>query len=362
MHNTTTNKFRHSRESGSPGVISPVVGWIPAFAGMTVFLGQRHFRLFGKILRRFAIVTLLLTVLAPAAAQDFPSKPITILCWSEAGSPVDFYARIMAKLLTRELGQNVVVENRTGADGIIAVNQLLRQPADGHTLLANTISLAALASEPTASFKPDDLQMIARSQLDPYGLVVPASIRFKTIDELVKYAHANPGQITVGGVFEMSAHRVAWEVFAEKARIKAVWVPFKGGGPALLAVAGGHVDIAATNPGNVKPFVTSGKVRVLAISAERRLADFPDVPTYKERGWNVVRYQWRGMMGKAGLPKPVLDRLLAAMQKAQQTAEWKSYLEQVTQLDGFMGPAEFQALLTKDIGEFLATKKKLGLL
>ena len=130
----------------------------------------------------------------------------------------------------------------------------------------------------------------------------------------------------------------------------------------LLAVAGGHVDIAATNPGNVKPFVASGKVRVLAISAERRLADFPDVPTYKERGWNVVRYQWRGMMGKAGLPKPVLDRLLAAMQKTQQSAEWKSYLEQVTQIDGFMGPAEFQALLQKDIGEFLATKKKLGLL
>lgn len=307
----------------------------------------------------FALVALQLRL---ALAQDYPARPVTILCWSEPGSPVDYYARIMARLMTRELGQNVVVENRTGGDGVIAVNQLLKQPADGYTLLANTISLAALASEPTATFKPEDLQMIARSQLDPYGLVVPAAIRFKTIDELVKYARANPGKITVGGVFEMSAHRVAWEVFAEKAGIKAVWVPFKGGGPALLAVAGGHVDIAATNPGNVKPFVASGKVRVLAISAERRLADFPDVPTYKERGWNVVRYQWRGMMGRAGLPKPVLDRLLAAMQKAQQSAEWKSYLEQVTQIDGFMGPAEFQALLQKDIGEFLATKKKLGLL
>ena len=313
-----------------------------------------------KLVCRIALMLCALPALA--AAQDFPNRPITILCWSEAGSPVDYYARIMAKLLTRDLGQNVVVENRTGADGIIAVNQLLKQPADGYTLLANTISLAALASEPTAPFKPDDLQMIARSQLDPYGLVVPASIRFKTIDELVKYAHSNPGKVTVGGVFEMSAHRVAWEVFADKVGIKAVWVPFKGGGPALLAVAGGHVDIAATNPGNVKPFIASGKVRVLAISAEKRLADFPDVPTYKERGWNVVRYQWRGMMGKAGLPKPVLDRLVTAMQKAQQSAEWKSYLEQVTQLDGFMGPVEFNALLLKDIGEFLATKKKLGLL
>lgn len=313
-----------------------------------------------KCLRVWAVFGLLLPALV--TAQDFPSKPITILCWSEPGSPVDYYARIMARLMTRELGQNVVVENRTGADGVIAVNQLLKQPADGYTLLANTTSLATLASEATATFKIDDLQMIARSQLDPYGLVVPASIRFKTIDELVKYARLNPGQVTVGGVFQMSAHRVAWEVFAETVKIKATWIPYKGGGPALTAVAGGHVDIAATNPGNVKPFIAAGKVRVLAISAERRLADFPDVPTYKEHGWNVVRYQWRGMMGKAGLPKPVLERIIAAMQKAQQAPEWKNYLEQVTQLDGFMGPVEFQALLLKDIAELRATKQKLGLL
>ena len=305
-----------------------------------------------------------LAVFAPAitAAQDYPSKPVTILCWSEPGSPVDYYARIMARLMARELGQNIVVENCTGADGLIAVNQLLKQPADGYTIMANTTSLATLVSEPTATFKPDDLQMIVRSQLDPYGLVVPASIPFKTIDELVKYARANPNKVTVGGVFQMSAHRVAWEVFAETAKIKATWIPYKGGGPALTAVAGGHVDVAATNPGNVKPFVASGKVRVLAVSSEQRLADFPDVPTYQERGWNVVRYQWRGMMGRAGLPKPVLDRLIATMQKAQQSPEWKTYLEQVTQLDGFMGPAEFQALLQKDVAELLSTKKKLGLL
>jgi putative tricarboxylic transport membrane protein len=312
-----------------------------------------------KMIRVFAVCAMCLPL--QAAAQDYPLKPITILCWSEPGSPVDIYARIMARLMGRELGQNMVVENRTGADGLIAVNQLLRQPADGYTIMANTTSLATLASEASATFKPDDLQLIARSQLDPYGLVVPASIPFRSIDELVKYARANPNKITVGGVFQMSAHRVAWEVFAETAKIKATWIPYKGGGPALTAVAGGHVDVAATNPGNVKPFVTAGKVRVLAISADRRLADFPDVPTYKERGWDVVRYQWRGMMTRAGVPKPALERLIAAMQKAQQTADWKSYLEQVTQLDGFMGPAEFHALLLKDIAELLATKKKLGL-
>ena len=315
-----------------------------------------------KKFRAAACALLALAVLPfSAAAQEYPVRPVTLLCWSEPGSPVDLFARAMSKLLTKEFGQNVIVENRTGADGIIMVNQLLKAPADGYTIATNTLTLASLFGEPNANFKPDDLQMITRSQIDPYGLIVPASIPFKTIDDFVKYARLHPQQFNVAGPFQMGSHRVAWEVFAEVAKIKVNWIAYKGGGPALLAVAGGHVDAAATNPGNAKPFIASGKVRVLAVSSDRRLADFPDVPTYKERGWNVVRYQWRGIMGRAGLPRPVLDRLVAAVQKAQQTAEWKAYLEQVTQLDGFMGPEGFRALLAKDIQELESVKKKLGI-
>lgn len=299
--------------------------------------------------------------LAVANAQQYPARPITILCWSAPGSPVDIYSRIMAKLLAAELGQNVIVENRTGGSGIIMINTLLRAPADGYTIAANTITLAALFSEPTATFKPDDLQMIARSQVDPYGLVVHTSTPFRTIDDLVAFARKKPDYINIGGVFVMSGHRVAWEVFQEAAGIKTTWVPYQGGGPALTAVAGGHVDAATTNPGNVKPMIAAGKVRVLAVSSDKRLEDFPDVPTYKERGWDVVRYQWRGVMAKAGVPKPVVDRLAAAMQKAQQAPEWKAYLKQVTQLDGFQAPDEFRAQLLKDMREMQSVKKKLGL-
>jgi tripartite-type tricarboxylate transporter receptor subunit TctC len=296
-----------------------------------------------------------------AHAQTYPSRTITMLCWSAAGSPVDIYARVMAKLLSAELGQGVVVENRTGGSGVIMVNTLLKAPADGYTVAANTITLATLFDEPTATFKPGDLQMIARSQVDPYGLIVHVSTPFKTIDDLVRFARRKPGFVNIGGPFTMSGHRVAWEVFSEMAKIKTSWVPYQGGGPALTAVAGGHIDAAATNPGNVKPLIDAGKVRVLAVSSDRRLDDFPDVPTYKERGWDVVRYQWRGMMARAGTPKPVVDRLAAAVQKAQQTTEWKNYLRQVTQLDGFQGPEPFRAQLIADMQEMAAVKKKLGL-
>ena len=297
----------------------------------------------------------------PVAAQLYPARPITILCWSAAGSPVDVYARTLAKLLSTELAQNVVVDNRPGGSGLVMVNTLLRAPADGYTIAANTITLAALFSEPNVTFKPDDLQMVARSQVDPYGLIVHTSTPFKTIDEFVAYARKKPGFLNVGGPFAMSGHRVAWEVFAEMAKIKTTWVPYQGGGPALTAIAGGHIDAAATNPGNVKPMIDAGKVRVIAVSSERRLDDFPNVPTYKERGWNLVRYQWRGVMAKAGTPTPILERLVAAVQKAQQTPEWKTYLRQVTQLDGFQGPDAFRAQLLEDMREMDAVKRKLGL-
>ncbi|MBI2224757.1 MAG: tripartite tricarboxylate transporter substrate binding protein [Betaproteobacteria bacterium] len=238
-----------------------------------------------KQMSRIAIAALFAMLAAGTCAHQYPARPITMLCWSAAGSPVDIYARVMAKLLSAELGQNV----------------------------------------------------------------------------LVAFARKKPNFINIGGPFTISGHRVAWEVFAEAATFKTSWVPYQGGGPALTAVAGGHIDAAATNPGNVKPFIEAGKVRVLAISSDRRLEDFPDVPTYKERGWDVVRYQWRGIMARAGTPKPVIDRLASTIQKAQQTTEWKNYLRQVVQLDGFQGPDAFRAQLVQDMQEMEAVKKKLGL-
>lgn len=311
--------------------------------------------------RKIAATVALAGFAGLAQAQTYPTRPVTILCWSAAGSPVDIYARTLAKLLVPELGQNVVVENRTGGSGIVMVNMLARGATDGYTIAANTLSLATLFSEKTAQFKLEDLQMVARSQIDPYGLIVHTSTPFKTLEQFVDFARKKPGYLNVGGPFAISSHRVAWEVFAEVAKFKTAWVPYPGGGPALTAIAGGHIDAAATNPGNVKPMIDAGKVRVIAVSSEKRLDDFPDVPTYKEKGWDVVRYQWRGIMAKAGTPKPVVDRLAAAIQKAQQTQEWKTYLQRVAQLDGYQGPDAFKAQLLQDIKETEAVKKKLGL-
>ncbi len=173
------------------------------------------------MIRRFlwSIVVAALAM-ASAGAQTYPSKPITLLCWAAAGSPVDLYARVMAKLLTAELGQNVIVENRTGGSGIVMVNSLVRSAPDGYTIAANTITLSTMFGEPNVTFKLDDLQMIARSQVDPYGIVAHVSTPFRTVEDFVTYARRKPGFINVGGPFVMSGHRVAWELLAGSRQVQ----------------------------------------------------------------------------------------------------------------------------------------------
>lgn len=296
-----------------------------------------------------------------ALAQEYPSKPVTILCWTEAGSAVDIYARTIAPLLAKNLGQTVVVENRPGADGVVLINNMLRAPADGYTIAAITMSLALLVGQPDSAFKVDDLQMLARTQIDPYSIIVGSESRFKTIDELVDYARLNPGKLNMGGPFDMGAHRVAWEVIAHAAAARVAWIPYKGGAGVVTAVTGAHLDAGMTNPGNIRGLVSGGKLRVLAVTSDQRLADFPDVPTFKERGWDVVRYQWRGLMAKNGTPRPIVERLVKAVDVARQSPEWKAYLARSNTLDGFQGPEPFKEQLLRDVAEIAATKKRLGM-
>ena len=204
-----------------------------------------------------------------------------------------------------------------------------RRPADGYTIAANTISLAALFSETTAQFKPDDLQMVARSQVDPYGLIVHASTPFKTIDEFVAFARKKPGIPQCRRpVCRSVAHRVAWEVFSDIAEVQDDLGAVSGrrsgadGGRRRARRCRGDQSRATSSRSSMP--ARCGCWRCLRT---KRLEDFPDVPTYKESGWNVVRYQWRGIMvqggnaeagaGPAGSPRS---------RKRSRREEWKTYL------------------------------------
>lgn len=292
---------------------------------------------------------------------SYPSKPVVIQVFTSAGSPVDLYARVLARLMAPDLGQNVIVDNRPGGSGIPMINAMVRAPADGYVIAATTVTLATLFGEKNANFKPQDLQMVARSQIDPFAIVVHASTPFKSIRQFVAMAKQKPGYINLGGPLTMSSHRVAFELFSEATGIKAEWVAYKGGGQVLTAIAGGEIDAAHTNPGNAKPFVESGRIRLLAVSSEQRLAEFPAIPTYRESGIELVRYNWRGIVTKSGMPKAVMDKLSMAIEKAHKSEEWKKYLLDTAQIDGYLGPAPANALLMKEIEDAQRIKTRLGL-
>lgn len=295
------------------------------------------------------------------AQTSYPTKPVVLQVFTSPGSPVDIYARILARLIAPDLGQNVIVDNRPGGSGIPMINAMVRAPADGYVIAATTVTLATLFGEKNANFKPQDLQMVARSQIDPFGIVVHASTPFKSIKQFVAMAKQKPGYINLGGPLTMSSHRVAFELFSEATGIKAEWVAYKGGGQVLTAIAGGEIDAAHTNPGNAKPFVESGRIRLLAVSSEQRLADFPAIPTYRESGYDLVRYNWRGIVTKSGMPKPAMDKLSTAIEKAHKSEEWKKYLADTAQIDGYLGPAPANALLTQEIEAAQRIKARLGL-
>ncbi len=295
-------------------------------------------------------------------AADYPTKSITLLCWSKPGSPVDVFVRTVAPLLSKELGQPVIVQTKAGGSGVVAVNALLAQPADGYTLLAATKTLTTLFSEKGVTFTQSDLQPLINSQADPFAIIVPTNSPFKTLSDFIKYAKANPDKLKIAGPFAMSSHRIAFERLSEEANFKATWVPYEGGGPVKVAVAGGQVDAGHTNAGNTKAQVSSGKIRVIGVSSAERLPDFPDAPTYKESGINLVMYQWRGFVTKKGVPQPVIDKLVAALHKVQQTPPYLAYLKQVSQLDHFEPPAEFAKEIARDSKDAIDIKKKLGLL
>lgn len=295
------------------------------------------------------------------ANAAYPDKPINILCWSKAGSSVDLYARLLAKLSTKSLGQPLVVTTKAGGGGVVAVNALLSEPADGYTLLAVTRTLTTKFGEPGVTFKATDLQPVVRSELDPIVFMVPGSSPFKNINDLIKFAKANPMKLKVAGAFAIGLHRVAWEGFAEHEGIKATWVPYEGSAPVVASVAGGHVDAAAINPGVARAQVKAGKIRILAAASDQPLRDFPNVPTLKKLGINYTAYQWRGIMVKAGTPKAVVDKLAAAFHKAEETKEWKDFLAKESQMDGFEGPVAFAKTYNEAVQQMAEVKKSLGL-
>lgn len=279
-----------------------------------------------------------------ADAQDFPTRPITIVAHTGPGSSTDVFARELARNAEPILGQPIVIENHAGGGGAAQMAYLRSASPDGYTVGINTLShLTAMESNLRGVFKWEDFSWIALAQLDPYVVVVRADSPYQTLDELVEAAKGG-AELNVGGFGTPgSAHHIAFALFAEAAGIDFNWIPFDGGPQAMTALLGGHVDVVNTNPAPMLQFAESGRVRPLALSSAEPLPSMPDLKTYSQLGYDVDSewQQIRGVFGPPDMPAEISQVLADAFLEAMHTPEFEKYMTTTGQVAGDMGPEDY---------------------
>ncbi|ATA57130.1 ABC transporter substrate-binding protein [Variovorax boronicumulans] len=271
-----------------------------------------------KMLRAAAFTAALASAAAPfaqaqpqQAAATYPSKPIHFVVPFPPGSGTDVGARFFARKLGELAGQPVIVENRAGANGFIAVKAVTSAPADGYTLLMGSNSTLAtnVALFKQLPYDPvKDLAPVSTLMRSPIVLIVPANSPYKTLKDLIDAARAKPGQRTYAS--GSAAYQLMGELFADKAGIQLLNVPYKGAPDAVNATLSGQTDLGFSDITATMELLRGGKIRALAIAADQRLAGLPDVPTAQEQGIGGFSADtWTGVAVAANTPKPVVDKL-----------------------------------------------------
>jgi tripartite-type tricarboxylate transporter receptor subunit TctC len=287
-----------------------------------------------------------------ALAQDYPAKPIRFIVPFPPGGAGDTLARTVAQPLSRALGQSVVVENRTGANTLIATEITARAPADGYTLqvmaTSFTVNPFAYTKLPYDTLK--DFSPVTRLAFNPLIICVHPSVPAKTVKELVSLARARPGELTWAVSSIIGGGRIAGEIFREVAKVDMTNVPYGGGAPAATAVLGGHTSMLIGNVLDCSPYIASGRMRPIAVTSANRAGLLKDVPTIAESGYPGFDItNWFGTIVRAGTPRPIVDRLSAEIGKALQLPEVVGTLGKLGLTPGPLTPAEFEAFIRREM-------------
>lgn len=312
--------------------------------------------------RRHALAALLGGVAAPAFAQGWPTKPLRLIVSFAPGGPADIVGRLVGQALQEKLGQQVVVENRAGAGGNIAARFVAGQPADGYTLLVTTSSLAVnqtLYKEPGYDAQRDFVA-VANLAASPNILVAPPSDPAADLRQFLQQRRGKPISYGSAGVGS-TPHLTADHVLRVLGKLDAVHVPFQGAAPALNAAMANQVTVASVALPPAVPLVKGGKVKALAVTSAKRLAQLPDVPTVAESGFpDVEDTTWVGLFAPRGLPAEVAARLNGLCNEALRGAELRDKLA-VAGLEATPGTsAEFAAHLQREIQKWARIVKETG--
>ncbi len=274
--------------------------------------------------RREFVIGLGITALGRAveAADSYPAKPIRWLVGFAAGGASDIVVRLVAEGMQKELGVPLIVDNRPGASGNLAAAALVQAAADGYTILHGESSVLYtnehLSKVPYSPEK--DFTYIGAIGRSPFTLVVNPRAGIQTLNEFVEYAKANPAKLNYGTPGVGSPQRIAMEIFQQDYRIKLTHVAYRGGAPALQDVRAGQIESMMVDLGVSLPYIRDGGLRALAVYAPQRLASLPSVPTFSELGFgSVSAFILHGVVGPGGMPRPVVERLNAALHVAMRS-------------------------------------------
>ena len=302
----------------------------------------------------------------PALAQEaYPSKPIAMVVPFPPGGVADIVARPFGDAMSRNLATPVIIENKAGAGGGIGMGYVAKAKPDGYTLLLalSSISILPEADKITGRapmFQLDQLVPIARLTADPTVLAVRAESPWKTVAEFVADAKNRPGAISYGSSGNYGTMHVPMEMFAARAGIKLLHVPFTGAGPAVIALLGGNIDAVASGPSTVIQHVRAGKLRVLASWGDKRLASLPDMPTLVELGYDAVFFQWSGLFAPAGTPDAALIRLREAARVAANDPKFVAAMATVDTPVQYMDAPELQRFWDGDARKLGDVVRRVG--
>jgi tripartite-type tricarboxylate transporter receptor subunit TctC len=320
-----------------------------------------------RILALFAAAALAVAsfVVRAKDAEPYPTKPIKLIVPTVPGPPPDVVARILAEKLGGAFGRPVVVENRPGAIGTIGLNAVAKSAPDGYVLglitLAYVVAPSLLAQAPAYDTEKDLAPVTLINWNHPI-LAVRADSRVRSVADLIALAKAHPGELKYSSSGNGTPPHFAGELLKREAGVAIAHIPYKGPGPAIVALLSGEVDLTIAATSAVSPHVKSGKLRVLATVAPLRLAGYPDIPTLVELGYPGLTFtDWQGIAAPAGTPGDVVARLHAEIMKVLSAPDFKQRLEVLGLEAAGLGPEQFATYVHKEIQRWSKLVRETGI-
>jgi tripartite-type tricarboxylate transporter receptor subunit TctC len=301
-----------------------------------------------------------------ARAQDYPTRPIQVIVPFAPGGATDIAARLLQPGLEQALGQSLVIENKSGAAGNIGMELAARAAPDGYTLFFGNIGTIAINPTfyPNLRVKPErDFVPISRVSDTPGILIARPDFPANSLKEMASYVKAHPGKVNYAAAGISTLNTLEMMQFEKLAGLKMMQVPYKGGaGPAIVDLMGGHVDVMCVTYSAASPYVQSGQLKAFAVTTEKRLEQLPNVPAVAELGYpESVSSSWQGLFAIAGTPKPIVDKLFAAVVRALGDAKVREHMIAAGMLPNpSASPEEFRAYIAAEAAKWGRVVQDVG--